>query len=114
MKKLIFLLLMIPVVAFAVESSLVGGNKPIQAFAPLGNTTVQSVSKVGYTLNLTEVAQYGIFNNATSCRLRFLPTSTKTTYGTTPIPTGLTILAKNPATPFVNFTGCRATWVTTQ
>lgn len=92
--------------AFAVESSLVGGNLPIQTFAPDGTTTAK-LTVNSQTVDISSNALYAVFGGATTCRVRTMPSSTKSGVVSPVRYQDWTIRAKNPATPYINFTGCK-------
>ena len=119
MKKLIIALLLASTAASA-ETTLVGGNVPIQAFAPNG-TLSQLLTIASTTIDMTGYAQYAVYAaSGTTCFKRLMPTSTKpanpATYVASPVLPVTTWIhrAKNPATPFVNMTGCTGGYVEIQ
>jgi hypothetical protein len=108
MKKLIFLALTIATTVFAAEPQLPGGNKPIQQFAPDGSyNRILSVASV--TMDLSDNLMYACYSGSGTCYLRLMPTSAKAGMTQVLIPNAVWLTyAKNPATPFVNMSGCVA------
>jgi hypothetical protein len=106
MKKLIFLLLLIPAIAFALEAQLPGGNKPIQTFAPDG-TYASTLTTPNRTVNLADNNMFSVYSVSGTCMMRLMPTTTRAPHVPVLIPNGVWhTYAKNPATPFVNLSGC--------
>jgi hypothetical protein len=115
MKRILIIafLLASTVTAFAIESSLVGGDKPVQAFAP--NGALSAITSVNSSvLDLSENVQWALYSGSGTCFYRSMPTNIpKTSYrgAYLKVPVSNTtwhIRAKNPATPFVNISGCVA------
>lgn len=90
------------------ESTLVGGSRPIQTFAPDGTLTA-TLSVNSSTADLSAYALFSVYSGSGTCFMRLMPTSAKSTYTSVPIPnTTWVTFAKNPVTPFVNMSGCVA------
>jgi len=100
--------------AFAVESSLVGGDRPVQTFAPDG-TFAQALSIATMTTDMSNRVLYSVYSGSGTCFLRTMPTAAKGAYVKVAMPnTTWVTLAKNPATPFVNLSGCVAGYLQAQ
>lgn len=98
-------LLMFTGFAYA-AGQLMGGNQPIQTFAPDGKLTVDlTVNKS--TRNLTGKVLYSIYTpSATTCIFRVMSTTTRAgSKIAIPVTTHST-WAMNPSTPFLNLSGC--------
>jgi len=83
---------------------------PVQIFAPNGTTTT-ALAVTSTTVDLTNYVMFGLESGSgTTCYMRMMPTSATGTYARTlvRIAGSQIIRAKNPATPFVNFSGCTA------
>lgn len=118
MKRLVtvalFILVMV-VPAYGAETSLVGGDRPIQTFAPNGVLT-QLLTVNSTTIDLSLYSMFGIYTpTSTTCYMRMMPTTAKGAHVAATVPvTTWTLRAKNPATPFLNLSGCTAGYVQIQ
>jgi hypothetical protein len=92
--------------AISAESSLVGGDRPVQTFAPNG-TKVVSLSVNSSTTDMSYYVLFSAYSASGTCFIRLMATTAKGTNTQVPLPNTTWItLAKNPATPFVNMSGC--------
>lgn len=93
--------------ARAAETSLVGGDRPIQTFAPNGTLT-QLLTINSSTVDLSAYSMFGVYTpTSTTCFMRMMPTTAKGARVAATVPvTTWTIRAKNPATSFLNLSGC--------
>lgn len=110
MKKILFTTL--TVLSFAgiayAAGALMGGNQPIQTFAPdgkLSSTLTVNSSK----RDLTGKILYNLYTpTGTTCIYRNMSTNTKAGAKITIPVTTFVTRAMNPSTPFLNLSGCTA------
>lgn len=118
MKRIVTVVLFVLVAVGAVhaaETSLVGGDRPIQTFAPNGILT-RLLTVNSTTIDLSLYSMFGVYTPAaTTCFMRMMPTTAKGAHVAATVPvTTWTIRAKNPATPYLNVSGCTAGYVQIQ
>lgn len=111
MKKVFLLIAVTLLTATAYAGNLVYDQtgKTVQTFAPDGTATT-TLTVVRTAADFSSRTLWSIYTPAsTTCYYRLLPTaaSTRGTQQLIPVSTHI-IRAKNPATPFANFSGCTA------
>jgi len=104
--------LLVTSIAYSAESTLVGGDRPVQTFAPNGSLS-QILTVVSTNVDLRDNVMWALHAYSADCNYRLMPSNltgdAKIPYQAIPITTtGKTIIvrAKNPATPFLNLSGC--------